>query len=168
MGLFTRDIQNFNDLFVHALRDIYYAEKRIQATLPELHDHASDPELRDIFRMHLRETDGHIARLEKVFQMHGTEPRQLTCPAIDGLLEETADITSEVLDKEVLDAALIFATQAIEHYEITRYGSLVAWARRLGRPDCAALLQQTLDEEKAADKKLTMVAESKINLRAAE
>ena len=96
--------------------------------------------------------------------MHGNEPRQLTCPAIDGLIEETGEITGEILEKEVLDAALIFAVQAIEHYEITRYGSLVAWARRLGRPDCAAVLQQTLDEEKAADKKLTMIAENKINL----
>ena len=168
MGLFTRDIQNFNDLFVHALRDIYYAEKQIQMALPSLLEHASDPELKDAFRMHLHETAGHITRLEKVFKLHGAEAKQITCPAIDGILEETSDITGEVLDKEVLDAALIFAAQAVEHYEITRYGSLVAWARRLGRPDCAAVLQQTLDEEKATDKKLTMVAESKINLRAAE
>jgi ferritin-like metal-binding protein YciE len=99
--------------------------------------------------------------------MHGKEPKGADCPAIDGILEEADDIAGEVEDKAVLDAALIAAAQAVEHYEITRYGSLVAWANHLGRSDCARVLQQNLDEEKAADKKLTTIAESKVNRRAA-
>ena len=99
--------------------------------------------------------------------MHGAEVKAVNCPAIDGIIEEADEIAGEVEDKQVLDAALINAAQAVEHYEITRYGSLISWAKQLGRNDCAAVLQQTLDEEKATDKKLTTLAESKINLRAA-
>jgi ferritin-like metal-binding protein YciE len=99
--------------------------------------------------------------------MHGAEAKAVDCPAIDGIIEEADEIISEVADKNVLDAALINAAQAAEHYEIVRYGSLIAWAKQLGRNDCASILQKTLDEEKATDKKLTSLAESKINLRAA-
>jgi ferritin-like metal-binding protein YciE len=99
--------------------------------------------------------------------MHGAEVKAVNCPAIDGIIQEADEVASEVEDKAVLDAALINAAQAAEHYEITRYGSLIAWARQLGRNDCAGVLQKTLDEEKAADKKLTKLAESKVNLRAA-
>jgi ferritin-like metal-binding protein YciE len=99
--------------------------------------------------------------------MHGKEPSGIDCPAIDGIIEEANDVAGEVEDKTVLDAALIAAAQAVEHYEITRYGSLVAWAKLLGRSDCASVLQQNLDEEKAADKKLTALAESKVNRQAA-
>ena len=98
--------------------------------------------------------------------MHGVEVAGVDCPAIDGILEESDDIAGNVDDKEVLDAALAAAAQAVEHYEITRYGTLIAWAKRLGRADCAAVLQQNLDEEKGADRKLTAIAESKLNLRA--
>jgi ferritin-like metal-binding protein YciE len=98
--------------------------------------------------------------------MHGTEPKGLDCPAIDGIIEEADDIIGEVADKQVLNAALITA-QAVEHYEMTRYGTLIAWAKQLGRSDCASVLQKTLDEERAADQKLTSLAESKVNLRAA-
>jgi ferritin-like metal-binding protein YciE len=108
-----------------------------------------------------------VQRLEQVFQMHGAEVKAVDCPAIDGIIEEADEVTGEVEDKSVLDAALINAAQAVEHYEITRYGSLVAWAKQLGRNDCASVLQKTLDEEKATDKKLTTLAESRINLRAA-
>lgn len=166
MGMFTKDIKSLDDLFVHTLRDIYYAEKQITQALPKMISKTTDPELKQGFEHHLHETEGHVSRLEQVFQMHGTTPSQVDCPAIDGIIEETDDIAGDIGDTEVMDAALIAAAQAVEHYEITRYGSLVAWAKQLGRGDCAALLQQTLDEEKATDRKLTQAAESKINLRA--
>ncbi len=102
-----------------------------------------------------------------MFRQHGAEIKGVDCPAIDGIIEEANEVAGEIGDKEVLDAALVASAQAVEHYEMTRYGTLVAWARRLGRDDCAALLRQNLDEEKAADKKLTAIAESKVNLRAA-
>jgi ferritin-like metal-binding protein YciE len=108
-----------------------------------------------------------VSRLQQVFRLHGQEAKGVDCPAIDGIIEEANEVAGEVEDKAVLDAALIAAAQAVEHYEITRYGSLVAWAKLLGRNDCAALLQQNLDEEKAADKKLTAIAESKVNRVAA-
>ncbi|BBF92891.1 ferritin-like domain-containing protein [Blastochloris tepida] len=166
MGLFSKDIKSLDDLFVHTLRDIYYSEKQILKMLPMMVEKAHDPQLKQDFEMNRSETEGHVARLEKVFAMHGSAARQVRCPAIDGILEEASEIVGQVGDAEVLDAALIAAAQAVEHYEITRYGTLVAWARQLGRADCAALLKQNLDEEKATDKKLTAAAESKINLRA--
>lgn len=104
---------------------------------------------------------------EQVFAMHGAEVKAVTCPAIDGIIKEADETAGEVEDKKVLDAALINAAQAAEHYEIARYGSLIAWARQLGRNDCAAVLQKTLDEEKTTDKKLTSLAEGKVNMRAA-
>jgi ferritin-like metal-binding protein YciE len=167
MGLFSKDIQNMNDLFVHTLRDIYYAEKQIVKTLPEMIDKASDPQLKDGFRSHLRETENHVKRLEQVFQTIGQKAQGVDCPAIDGIIEEAEEVTGEVEDKSVLDAALIAAAQAVEHYEMTRYGTLIAWANQLGRRDCATLLEQTLNEEKAADKKLTAMAESHVNRKAA-
>jgi ferritin-like metal-binding protein YciE len=167
MGLFSKDIKTMDDLFVHTLQDIYYAECQIVKALPDMIEKAHDPELKQGFQSHLAETRTHVKRLEQVFQMHGKEPKGADCPAIDGILEEADDIAGEVEDKAVLDAALIAAAQSVEHYEITRYGSLVAWANQLGRSDCARVLQQNLDEEKAADKKLTTIAESKVNRRAA-
>jgi ferritin-like metal-binding protein YciE len=167
MGFFSKDIKTMDDLFVHTLRDIYYAEKQILRALPEMIEKASDGQLKQIFQSHLRETENHVARLEQVFRMHGTDIRGVDCPAIDGIIEEADDIAGEVDDKEVLDAALIAAAQAVEHYEITRYGTLVAWAQQLGRQDCASTLQKNLDEEKTADQKLTAIAERKVNRRAA-
>lgn len=167
MGFFSKDIRTMDDLFVHQLKDIFYAEKRILAALPEMIDKATAPELRLGFEQHLRETRTHVQRLEQVFRMHGVEPESVTCPAIDGIIAEAEDIAGEVEDKRVLDAALIAAAQAVEHYEINRYGTLVAWAKELGRADCAAVLQQTLDEEKATDAKLTALAETRINRAAA-
>ena len=126
MGLFTKDIQSMDDLFVHTLRDIYYAENQIAKSLPDMIDKATDTKLRQGFEKHLAETKGQIQRIEKVFKMHGVEAGGVDCPAIDGILEEAEEVSGEVEDKAVLDAALIASAQAVEHYEITRYGSLVA------------------------------------------
>jgi ferritin-like metal-binding protein YciE len=167
MGLFTRDINSMNDLFVHQLKDIYYAEKRIVGALPKMIEKATAPELRQAFEMHLAETKNHVKRVEQVFQMHGVEAEAVTCPAIDGIIKEADEVASEVADKKVLDAALIAAAQAVEHYEIARYGTLIAWARELGREDCASVLKQNLAEESAADKKLTNIAETRVNRIAA-
>ncbi|KUL97320.1 hypothetical protein DK26_01210 [Bosea sp. WAO] len=167
MGWFSKDIATMDDLFVHTLRDIYYAEHQIKKALPDMITKATSPELKAGFQTHLRETEEHIQRLKQVFRQHGVEEKGVTCPAIDGILEEANDVAGEVDDKRVLDAALIAAAQAVEHYEITRYGTLVAWAKQLGREDCAALLQANLDEEAATDKKLTELANSGINRKAA-
>jgi ferritin-like metal-binding protein YciE len=167
MGLFTKDIKTMDDLFVHTLRDIYYAENQIVKALPEMIESATDAQLRQGFQTHLAETKGHIDRLEQVFKMHGVEIQGVDCPAIDGIIDEAEDVAGEVEDKPVLDAALIAAAQAVEHYEITRYGTLIAWAKQLGRNDCAAVLQKNLDEEKATDAKLTQMAERSVNRKAA-
>lgn len=167
MGLFSHDIQNFDDLFLHTLQDIYYAESEITKALPTMIEKAADPKLKQGFQKHLTETKGQIKRLEQVFKILGETPTKVNCPAIDGIIEEADDVAGEIADKAVLDAALINAAQAAEHYEITRYGSLIAWARQLGRNDCAGILQTTLDEEKTTDRKLTSLAEGKVNLRAA-
>jgi ferritin-like metal-binding protein YciE len=167
MGLFTKDIKTMNDLFVHQLQDIYYAEKQLVKALPKMAEKTTDRQLKQGFLSHLEETKTHVQRLEQVFQMHGAEVKAVDCPAIDGIIQEADEVTGEVADKSVLDAALINAGQAAEHYEIARYGSLIAWAKQLGRNDCASVLQKTLDEEKATDRKLTTLAESRINLRAA-
>jgi ferritin-like metal-binding protein YciE len=167
MGLFTKDIKTMNDLFVHQLQDIYYAEKQLVKALPKMAEKAADNQLKQGFLTHLDETKTHVQRLEQVFQMIGAPVKAVDCPAIDGIIKEADEVAGEVADKSVLDAALINAAQAAEHYEITRYGSLIAWAKQLGRNDCVGLLQKTLDEERATDKKLTTLAESKVNLRAA-
>jgi ferritin-like metal-binding protein YciE len=167
MGLFSADIKTMNDLYVHQLQDVYYAEKQILKSLPEMIGKATDRDLKTGLQKHLQETENHVARLEQVFKLHGMKPKGVDCPAIDGIIDEAQDVSAEVEDKEVLDAAIIASAQAVEHYEITRYGTLVAWARQLGRDDAAAILQKTLDEEHAADKKLTVVAESKVNRKAA-
>jgi ferritin-like metal-binding protein YciE len=167
MGLFSKDIQTFDDLFLHTLQDIYYAENKIIKSLPEMIDNATNAQLKQGLQAHLAETKGHVQRLEQVFQMLGQSAKSVNCPAIDGIIEEAGAVTGEVEDKHVLDAAIIASGQAVEHYEITRYGSLIAWAKRLGRNDVAKLLEQTLNEEKAADKKLTSIAEAQVNLKAA-
>src|SRR5258705_13187904 len=167
MGLFSKDIKTMDDLFLQTLQDIYYAENKIVKSLPEMIETANDAQLKQGLEAHLGETKGHVKRLEQVFQMLGKKPKSINCPAIDGIIEEAEEVTGEVDDKNVLDAAIIAAGQAVEHYEITRYGSLIAWAKQLGRNDAARVLEQTLAEEKAADKKLTTIAESKVNVRAA-
>jgi ferritin-like metal-binding protein YciE len=167
MGIFSKDIKTLDDLFVHQLQDIYYAEKQLLKALPKMAQKSTSPQLRSAFEAHLRETEGHVARVEQVFEMHGVKAKAVDCPAIDGIIKEANDIIGDVEDKEVLDAALIAAGQAAEHYEITRYGTLIAWARQLGRPDCASILEQNLKEEKAADVKLTSLAEGSLNRKAA-
>ena len=163
MGLFTKDIKTMNDLFVHQLQDIYYAEKQLVKALPKMAEKAKDKQLKQGFLTHLDETKTHVQRLEQVFQMHGVEAKGIDCPAIDGIIKEANTELGDVADKQVVDAAIIAAAQAVEHYEMTRYGTLVAWARQLGRPDCASVLEKNLAEEKAADQKLTKLAESGIN-----
>jgi ferritin-like metal-binding protein YciE len=167
MGLFSKDIKKMDDLFVHTLRDMYYAENQILKALPTMIEKATDASLKQAFQAHLGETNNQVTRLEQVFKMHGVEAKGVDCPAIDGIIEEADDVAGEIEDKETLNAALAAAAQAVEHYEIARYGTLVAWAKMLGRSDCASVLQKNLDEEKAADRKLTELAEARLNLKAA-
>src|SRR5918993_4129606 len=167
MGLFSKDIKTLDDLFVHTLQDIYYAEQQITKALPKMIAKATDPQLKKAFETHLRETEQQIKMVEQVFRQHGQEPKAVTCPAIDGIIDEAQEIMGEVEDKDVLDAAMLSAAQAVEHYEITRYGTLTAWAKQLGRQDCATILHSILDEEKRTDQKLTQLAESKVNRKAA-
>jgi ferritin-like metal-binding protein YciE len=168
MALFSKDIKTLDDLFVHQLQDVYYAEKQITKALPQMIKQASSPDLKAGFEKHLKETENQIKRLEQVFEMHGTKAKTVQCPAIDGIIKEANETAGEVDDPRVLDAALIAAAQAVEHYEIARYGTLIAWAKELGRADCASVLVQTLKEEEATDKKLTELAEGGVNLQAAE
>ena len=165
MGLFSKDIKTMNDLFLHTLADIYYAEQKIVKALPEMVKKATDAQLKQGFQTHLRETETHVKRLEQ--EKLDVKAKGVDCPAIDGIIKEANEVAAEVDDKTVLDAALIAAAQAVEHYEITRYGTLIAWAKELGRQDVVSLLNQTLDEEKATDKKLTSVAEAQVNRKAA-
>ncbi len=167
MSLFSKPIKTLDDLFVHTLQDIYYAENQIVKNLPTMIGKASNPELKAAFEHHLTETEGHVKRLEQVFQMHGQSVKGVTCQATDGILDEAKEIIGDCADAEVCDAAMLSAAQAIEHYEITRYGTLIAFANQLGRNDCASLLKQTLEEEKATDRKLTSIAESQVNRKAA-
>ena len=166
MGVFSFDIETLQDLFVHQLQDIYYAEQQITKALPKMIGKATDPQLRQGFVTHLTETEGQIQRLEQVFKLEGLSPKGVTCPAIDGIIKEANEVAGEVSDKKVLDAALTAAAQAVEHYEISRYGTLIAWAAQLGKTEAASLFQATLDEEKATDAKLTKLAESGINAAA--
>jgi len=168
MGFFSKDIKTLDDLFVHTLQDIYYAENQIEKALPKMVDKATAPELKAGFEKHLRQTRGHIERVEQVFELLGIKAKQVNCPAIDGILEEADEVAGDIDDKEVLDAALIASAQAVEHYEMTRYGTLMAWAKQLGRTDCANVLANNLKEEVATDRDLTKMAEAKINLQAAE
>ncbi len=167
MGWFSSDIDTFDELFVHTLQDIYYAEHQILKALPDMVKKATDPELKKGFSSHLKQTKGHVKRLDRVFKMIKSIPQGTKCPAIDGIIEEANEIAGEIDDKVVLNAALIAAAQAVEHYEITRYGTLAAWAKVIGRNDVAKVLHMTLNEEKAADKKLSGIAKRKINRKAA-
>lgn len=161
-------MKTLKDLFVHQLKDIYYAEKQILTALPEMASKADSDQLRKTFEDHLEETKGQKERLEKVFEILGEEAKGETCPAIDGIIKEHKHIASEVEDPDALDAAMIANAQAVEHYEITRYGTLIAWADQLGLPaDVKSLLEETLDQEYNADTQLSQLAESKLNKEAA-
>jgi ferritin-like metal-binding protein YciE len=161
-------MKNLEELFVHFLRDMYYAEKQVLKTLPKLARKADSDDLRKAFEAHHSETETQIANLEKVFEMLDLKARGETCAAMDGILEEGQDIVTETTDADARDAGMIASAQAVEHYEITRYGTMVAWANELGRKDAAPrLLQANLDQEYAADRKLSELAEKRLNREAA-
>jgi ferritin-like metal-binding protein YciE len=168
MGLFTKDIETMDDLLLHGLQDIYYAENQIVRALPGLIDKATNRELSKALSDHLEETKKQVARLDQAFKKLGQAPKGVKCPAIDGLITEADEVAGEVADKQVLDAAIVGSAQSVEHYEIARYGTLIAWADELGQDDIVRLLTTNLHEEKAADKKLSTVALRKgVNRKAA-
>ena len=168
MGLFTKDVETMDDLLLHGLKDIYYAENQIVKSLPKLIEKATNRELTKGLKDHLEETKNQIGRLDQVFKKLGQEPEGVKCPAINGLIDEADEIAGDVADKDVLDAAIIGSAQSVEHYEIARYGTLIAWAESLGHDDVIRLLNTNLNEEKAADKKLSTVALRKgVNRKAA-
>ncbi|ESY27950.1 ferritin-like domain-containing protein [Mesorhizobium sp. LNJC391B00] len=160
--------KDLEDLFLDGLKDIYYAEKKILKALPKMAKGASEEQVSAAFEKHLAETEGQVERLEEVFEILGAAARGKTCPAIDGILEEGSEILQEYKGSASLDAGLVGAAQAVEHYEIARYGTLIAWATTLGKDDVVALLNATLEEEKATDEALTALGEAGVNERAAE
>ncbi|BCH05521.1 YciE/YciF family protein (plasmid) [Mesorhizobium sp. 131-2-5] len=160
--------KGLEDMFLDGLRDIYYAEKKILKALPKMARGAEDQQVTAAFEKHLAETEGQVERLEEVFEILGTAARGKTCPAIDGILEEGSEILEDYKGSVSLDAGLVGAAQAVEHYEIARYGTLIAWATSLGRDDVAELLNANLEEEKATDEALTSLGEAGVNDRAAE
>lgn len=159
--------KKLEDLFEDTLKDIYYAERQITKALPKMAKAAQSQELRAGFEHHLDQTEGHIDRLEQIFEMMGKRARGKTCDAILGIIEEGKTIMDEFKDTEALDAGLISSAQAVEHYEIARYGTLKTWAGMLGMRDAEKLLDQTLSEEIETDQKLTQVAEANANRKAA-
>lgn len=168
MGLFSKDIKTMDDLLLHGLKDVYYAENQIVKALPTMIEKASNRDLTKGLRDHLEETKKQVGRLDQVFKLLGQQLQGVRCPAVDGLIDEANEVAGEIEDKSVLDAAVIGSAQAVEHYEMARYGTLIAWAEELGRDDVVRLLTTNLNEEKAADKKLSTVALRKgVNRKAA-
>ena len=159
--------KTLDDLFLDTLKDIYYAEKQIVKTLPKMAKAATAPDLKAGFEKHLEESEGHVERLEQVFELIGKPARGKTCEAILGIIEEGKSIMDEFKGTSALDAGLVSAAQAVEHYEIARYGTLKTWAQQLSLNEAVSLLDATLKEEVATDKKLTQVAESNVNRMAA-
>ena len=162
----AKEPKKLDELFHDTLKDIYYAEKKILAALPKMAKAAESDELRAAFEKHHDETEGQIERLEQVFQMIDKKPVGKKCAAIEGILEEGQEIIKEYKGSPALDAGLLAAAQAVEHYEISRYGTLRTWAEELGLGDAAKLLQETLDEEEATDQALTELAETVVNQEA--
>jgi ferritin-like metal-binding protein YciE len=158
--------KSMEDLFVDLLKDIYYAEKQILKALPKMAKKADSGDLREAFEHHLQETQGQVERLEQVFALCELKPTAKTCPAIKGILEEGEEDMKEAKDPDVLDAGMIADAQAVEHYEIARYGTLKTWAGELGLDQAVALLDATLAEEKKTDEALTKLAVSEVNLHA--
>jgi ferritin-like metal-binding protein YciE len=158
--------KGLEDLFLDGLRDIYYAEKKILKALPKMAKGAEAEEVSAAFEKHLAETEEQVSRLEQVFQLMGQPARGKTCPAIDGILEEGSEILDEYKGTPALDAGLVAAAQAVEHYEIARYGTLVSWAEQLGMTEAVDLLAATLDEEEATDEALSELGEGGVNERA--
>jgi ferritin-like metal-binding protein YciE len=169
MGLFSKDIKTMDDLLLHGLQDIYYAEQQITKALPKMIEKATNRDLSTGLKNHLEETKKQIERLEKVFQKLDKQPSGAQCPAIDGLISEAEEIAGEIEDKAVLDAAIVASAQAVEHYEICRYGTLIAWAEELGHDEIVRFLTTNLNEEKAANTKLNTVALRKgVNRKASD
>ena len=167
MGLFANaEYNSLEDLFLGQLKDLYDAEQRLTKALPKMADTARDSQLKKAFQDHLKETKNHVTRLEQVFEILGKKAESQTCQAMKGLIEEGDEIASAKGDVDVRDAGLIAAAQRVEHYEIAGYGTVRTFAQRLGHDDVARLLQQTLDEEGAADQKLTQIAEASVNVHA--
>ena len=159
--------KQLDDLFLDTLKDIYYAERQILKALPKMAKAATSPDLKAGFEQHHTETEGQVERLQQVFEILGKPARGKTCDAILGILEEGKEIMDEYKGAVALDAGLVAAAQAVEHYEIARYGTLVTWAQQLGHNDIAQLLFATLEEEKSTDSKLTKLATSAVNAKAA-
>lgn len=159
-------LKTLEDLFLHEIKDLYSAEKQLIRALPKMAKAATSPKLRQGFEKHLRQTEGHVERLEQIFEQLGKAARGPKCEAMAGLVEEGQKMIEEEADEAVKDAGLIAAAQRVEHYEIAGYGTARTFARHLGHEDAADLLQQTLDEEAATNEKLTELAESEINVAA--
>jgi ferritin-like metal-binding protein YciE len=162
----AKEPKKLDELFHDTLKDIYFAEKKILATLPKMAKAADSEELKAAFEKHHGETEGQIGRLEQVFAAIDKKPQGKTCAAIVGITDEGAEIMQEYKGSPALDAGLLAAAQAVEHYEISRYGTLIAWAEELGLDDVVSLLRETLDEEKATDEALTEIAKTAVNQQA--
>jgi ferritin-like metal-binding protein YciE len=159
--------KDLNELFLDTLKDIYYAEKQILKALPKMAKAATSDKLRTAFEKHHEETEDHVERLEEIFELLGKAARGKKCDAIEGIIDEGKEIMEEYADTPALDAGLLAAAQAVEHYEISRYGTLKAWAAKLNMPQALKLLDQTLAEEKKTDETLTKIAETAVNYEAA-
>jgi len=160
-------MKDLEGLFKHFVKDIYYAEKQVLKTLPKMARKATSEDLKEAFEHHREETEEQIENLEKVFEILGLKPRGVTCDAINGILDEGKEIMEEAEKGDTLDAGMIAAAQAVEHYEITRYGTMISWAQTLGMKEAAELLQKNLDQEYAADEKLSKLGEDSLNREAA-
>jgi ferritin-like metal-binding protein YciE len=159
-------MESLKDLFEETLKDVYFAENAILKALPKMEGKASSPELKQAFSDHLRETQSQVKRLDEIFKLIGMKPEGKECPALKGLVQETEELMNNARNAEVMDAGLIGCAQAVEHYEIARYGTLIAWAEQLQLDDAIELLEETLEEEEAADEKLTEIAMGGLNQRA--
>jgi ferritin-like metal-binding protein YciE len=160
-------MKELGKLFEHTLMDIYYTENQILKALPKLAQKAKSPDLKKAFESHLTQTEGHVKRLDQIFQLPAKPPKAVKCEAIAGILKEGEEVVEEFGDSTALDAGMIAAAQTVEHYEMARYGALRTWAEELGMKDAAKLLEQTLLEERSTDQLLTKLAEAKVNLKAA-
>ncbi len=163
----TEPMKKLEDLFLHMLKDVYHAEKQVLRALPKMAKSTESEELRQAFETHREETVGQIERLEQVFEIVGKRPRAVPCEAMQSLIEEGKEVMEEAEDPDVMDAGVLAAAQAIEHYEIARYGTLKAWAKQLGLTEAVTLLDQTLEEEKKTDKLLSQLAVANLNRQAA-
>ena len=159
-------MQTLDDLYMDMLKDLYSAEKQLVKALPKMAKNARSSDLQKAFQEHLRQTEGHVERIERIFSDLGGSPRGKKCVGMEGLVAEGNELLQEDTEPDVLDAGLIAAAQKVEHYEIASYGTVRTWAERLGYNNAAKLLQQTLDEESAANEKLTQIAESHVNMEA--